>query len=54
MARNYVAFGLAIVLGIGNGYYCFQPILKEQNRKSEFPLDRRPQADSASNDATSK
>ncbi|KAI1433050.1 hypothetical protein GGR50DRAFT_696436 [Xylaria sp. CBS 124048] len=33
--RNFVPLGLAVVFGIANGYYAFQPLLKEQQEKLE-------------------
>ncbi|KAI1126559.1 hypothetical protein F5Y10DRAFT_266993 [Nemania abortiva] len=53
-ARNYVPIGLAIVFGIVNGFYAFQPLLKEQRQKSNPPVKSGQQPDPVSNDATSK
>ncbi|KAI0106994.1 hypothetical protein GGR51DRAFT_162761 [Nemania sp. FL0031] len=54
-ARNYVPLGLAILFGIANGYYAFQPMLLEQHqKKSELQSGNVQQPGSASNDTTSK
>ncbi|KAI0537011.1 hypothetical protein GGR58DRAFT_473153 [Xylaria digitata] len=51
-ARNYVPLGLAIVFGIANGYYAFQPLLKEQHEKTELSPPTRSQTSSISSDTT--
>ncbi|KAI0518537.1 hypothetical protein F5B22DRAFT_644844 [Xylaria bambusicola] len=43
-ARNYVPLGLAIVFGIANGYYAFQPDLKEQHQKTDLQSELLPQS----------
>ncbi|KAI8955253.1 hypothetical protein F4801DRAFT_530106 [Xylaria longipes] len=53
-ARNYLPLGFAIVFGIANGYYAFQPALKEQHEKPELPPKSGQQAGPISNDITSK
>ncbi|KAI0965991.1 hypothetical protein F4678DRAFT_451002 [Xylaria arbuscula] len=57
-ARSYVPLGLAIVFGIANGYYAFQPLLKEQHGKFDSKRDLSPQSGQqttpVSNDATPK
>ncbi|KAI8625889.1 hypothetical protein F5Y19DRAFT_479227 [Xylariaceae sp. FL1651] len=35
-ARSYLPLGFAVVFGIGNAYYAFQPMLKGQHEKSEL------------------
>ncbi|KAI1300778.1 hypothetical protein F5Y03DRAFT_363533 [Xylaria venustula] len=56
--RSYVPLGLAIVFGIANGYYAFQPVLKEQHQKFDPKSDLLPkdgqQTTPISNDATPK
>ncbi|GAW14756.1 hypothetical protein ANO14919_041590 [Xylariales sp. No.14919] len=53
-ARNYVPLGLAIVFGITNGYYAFQPILRDEHAKKEIPPKTVSQTSSTSSDPTSQ
>ncbi|KAI0802322.1 hypothetical protein GGR55DRAFT_454847 [Xylaria sp. FL0064] len=54
--RIYVPLGLAVVFGIANGYYAFQPLLKEQHEefgKSDLLPKSDPQSPPVSSGATS-
>ncbi|KAI1825143.1 hypothetical protein F4861DRAFT_502489 [Xylaria intraflava] len=53
-SRNFWPLGLAVIFGIGNGYYAFQPVLKEQHEKSKVSPEHGQQSGSASGDAISK
>ncbi|KAI1366349.1 hypothetical protein F5Y08DRAFT_301405 [Xylaria arbuscula] len=51
-SRTYVPLGLAIVFGIANGYYAFQPYLKAQHDKSDLiPKSSPPSASDTSKEA---
>ncbi|KAI0398933.1 hypothetical protein F4802DRAFT_84693 [Xylaria palmicola] len=53
-ARNYVPMGLAVVFGIANGYYAFQPLLKEKHQGLDLTTEKGLQTGPVSNDAEPK
>ncbi|KAI0202542.1 hypothetical protein F4808DRAFT_420490 [Astrocystis sublimbata] len=54
--RTYLPAGIAILFGIVNGYYAFQPLLKEQQEKRDLVVQPKSeqQTGAAPNDSGPK